>query len=114
MTIEFFIAGGVCILFLLLALLFAALGEKGAMLVSGFNTMPKDKREQYDKARISKDQRNLFFFWSGLWAVGTISVWLVSGKMIYVMVAIQVVLFFREVHLDEEKAFGKYRKREGL
>ena len=46
MTIEFFIAGGVCILFLLLALLFAALGEKGAMLVSGFNTMSKDKREQ--------------------------------------------------------------------
>lgn len=114
MTIEFFIAGGVCMLFLLLALLFAALGEKGAMLVSGFNTMPKDKREQYDKARISKDQRKLFFFWSGLWAVGTISVWLVSGKMIYVMVAIQVVLFFREVHLDEEKAFGKYRKRECL
>lgn len=113
MTIEFFIAGGVCILFLL-ALLFAALGEKGAMLVSGFNTMPKDKREQYDKARISKDQRNLFFFWSGLWAVGTISVWLISGKMIYVIVVIQVVLFFREVHLDEEKEFGKYRKREGL
>lgn len=113
MTIDFFIAGGVCILFLL-ALLFAALGEKGAMLVSGFNTMPKDKREQYDKARISKDQRNLFFFWSGLWAVGTISVWLISGKMIYVIVVIQVVLFFREVHLDEEKEFGKYRKREGL
>ena len=113
MTIEFFIAGGVCILFLL-ALLFAALGEKGAMLVSGFNTMPKDKREQYDKARISKDQRNLFFFWSGLWAAGTLMVCLISEAMIYVIVVIQVVLFFREVHLDEEKAFGKYRKREGL
>lgn len=43
MSIELFLAGGVSILFLLLALLFAALGEKGAMLVSGFNTMPKDK-----------------------------------------------------------------------
>lgn len=41
-------------------------------------------------------------------------VWLISEAMIYVIVVIQVVLFFREVHLDEEKAFGKYRKREGL
>ena len=93
---------------------FAALGEKGAMLVSGFNTMPKDKREQYDKVRISKDQRNLFFLWSGLWAVGAFSVWLISEKIIYVILVIQLVLFFREVHMDEEKTFGKYRKREGL
>ena len=114
MSIELFLAGGVSILFLLLALLFAALGEKGAMLVSGFNTMPKDKREQYDKVRISKDQRNLFFLWSGLWAVGAFSVWLISEKIIYVILAIQLVLFFREVHMDEEKALGKYRKREGL
>lgn len=114
MMLELFLASGVSILFLLLALLFAALGEKGAMLVSGFNTMPRDKREQYDKVSISKDQRNLFFLWSGLWAAGAFSIWLISGKIIYVILVIQLVLFFREVHLDEEKVFGKYRKRKGL
>lgn len=73
MSIELYLAGGVSILFLLLALLFAVLGEKGAMLVSGFNTMPKDKREQYGKVRISKDQRNLFFFGVGFGLLGLLA-----------------------------------------
>lgn len=31
------------------------------MLISGFNTLPEREREKYDKARMSRDQRNLFF-----------------------------------------------------
>jgi hypothetical protein len=50
---------------LLFALLFTILKEKGAMLVSGFNTMPKEKRALYDTAKISKDQRNAFLIWAG-------------------------------------------------
>ncbi len=92
MTIEFFIAGGVCILFLLLALLFAALGEKGAMLVSGFNTMSKSKQNMIKPESVKT--REIFSF-SGVdfKAAGILMVWLISEAMIYVIVVIQVVLF---------------------
>ena len=47
------------VVFCIIALIFWKLGEKGAILVSGFNSLPKDKQEQYDKKRISEDQRKL-------------------------------------------------------
>ena len=49
------------ILFLGFALLFGILKGKAAILISGFNTMPKEKRKLYDRERISRDQRNEFF-----------------------------------------------------
>lgn len=38
------------IIFGVTALLFAVLREKGAMLIAGFNTMPKEKRELYPES----------------------------------------------------------------
>jgi hypothetical protein len=46
------------------ALLFTILKEKGAMLISGFNTMSKEERKLYDKAKMSKDQRNACIIWT--------------------------------------------------
>jgi len=37
------------IIFLILGIIFAFLKEKGAMLISGFNTLPEREREKYDK-----------------------------------------------------------------
>ena len=48
MNIGFIVCGGACLLFLLLTLIFTIFKEKSVMLISGFNTMPKEKRELYD------------------------------------------------------------------
>ena len=39
------VCGGACLLFLLLAIIFTVFKEKSVMLISGFNTMPKEKRD---------------------------------------------------------------------
>lgn len=49
---------------IILAIIFAVLKEKGAMLISGFNTLPKAEREKHDKAKMSVDMRNSLFIWS--------------------------------------------------
>ncbi len=96
--------------FLLLGLIFWLLGEKAAMLVSGFNTLPKEKRESYDQLRLSADHRNLFFLWSGMFAAGAAGSFLISQYTAVAVFAIWLILFFREVHINEEKAFSKYLK----
>lgn len=98
--------------FLLLTLVFALLKEKGAMLISGFNTLPKGQREQYDSLRMSKDMRNTLLLWTLLFtAGGLLSYHLpVYKTLILILVIITwLILLFREIHFDAEKAFGKYR-----
>lgn len=107
---------GICkwagIIFGVTALLFAVLREKGAMLIAGFNTMPKEKRELYDKKRMSRDQRNAFALWAViLEAGGILSDLTMSQNAAILAIIIWLALFFREVHVDEEKAFGKYRMK---
>lgn len=110
MNIGYIACGISCLLFLLLALLFTILGEKGAMLISGFNTMPKAKRELYDKKRMSRDQRNSFLVWSLIVGIGAILSYLISQYMAIVAFVVLMIVFFKDVHLDEDKAFGKYKK----
>lgn len=100
-----------CLLFLLFALLFTVLGEKGAMLISGFNTMPKTQRELYDKARMSRDQRNAFLIWALIFGIGAALSYLISQYMAIIAFVVWLVVFFKDVHLDTEKAFGKYKKQ---
>ena len=57
---EVMMCGTASFLFLLLAFVFTCLKEKAAMLISGFNTLPKEERKKYDTERMSRDQRNLF------------------------------------------------------
>ena len=97
-------------LFLLLWLLFAALGERAALLISGFNTLPPEKRAQYDVSRMCRDQRNAFLLWAAVLAAGAALSLLVSQLFAVATFAVWLVLFFRDVHLDAEKAFGKYRR----
>ncbi len=100
----------VSIIFWIMAVLFAVLKEKGAILIAGFNTMPKEQRKQYDKARMSKDMRNSFVLWAVILDVGAaLSYIFTSRNMAIISMIIWLIVFFREVHLDEEKAFGKYR-----
>lgn len=98
------------ILFLGFALLFGILKGKAAILISGFNTMPKEKRKLYDRERMSRDQRNEFLVWALILGVGGVLSYLFSFRYAAdIEVVVWLVVFFRGVHLDEEKAFGKYR-----
>lgn len=66
MNTGFISCGSACLLCLLFALIFTIFKGKSAILISGFNTMPKEKRELYDKERMSKDQRNSFLIWAAI------------------------------------------------
>lgn len=101
---------GMSIIFWIMAVLFAVLKGKAAILIAGFNTMPKNQRQQYDREMMSKDMRNSFALWALILAVGGILSHVLSRQSIAVVaMIIWLIIFFREVHLDEEKAFGKYK-----
>lgn len=108
MNIGFYTCVAFLIIFVLMAGIFSILGEKGAMLISGFNTLPKEKRELYDKKRMSRDQRNMFLIWAAIMAAGAVLSLLVSQYMAAAAGAVWLIVFFKEVHLDVEKAFAKY------
>ena len=104
------VCGGAWLLFLLLAFIFTVLKEKSVMLISGFNTLPKEKRELYDKEKLSKDYRNIVLIWAVIQGTGAILAYYISQYIAIVAFIIWFIVFFKDVHLDEEKAFGKYRK----
>ncbi len=104
------ICGVGSMIFLGMAILFTLLKGKAAILISGFNTMPKEQRERYDRERMSKDQRNIFLLWAAILGMGSILSCLASsGKAAIAAGVVWLIVFFRGVHLDEEKAFGKYK-----
>lgn len=111
MNIGFVFCAVLAVFFIIMAGIFVVMGEKGAMLVSGFNTMPKEKRELYDKKRMSRDQRNMFLIWAAIMGAGAVLSLLVSAYMGAAAGAVWLIMFFREVHLDADKAFAKYLKQ---
>lgn len=110
MSKEVIACGGASLLFLALAFIFTCLKGKAAMLISGFNTLPKEKRKQYDTEKMSRDQRNLFLIWAAVWGAGSVLAYYISRYMAILAFVIWLLVFLRDVHLDEEKAFGKYKK----
>ena len=110
MGIDAKICGVLSIIFLGMAILFGIMKGKAAILIAGFNTMPKEQRQQYDRERMSEDQRNIFLLWAVILGAGGVLSYLFSWKYgADIAMLIWLVVFFRDVHLDEEKAFGKYR-----
>lgn len=100
MTIFFFIIG----------LIFASLKDKACILISGYNFKSKKQREQYDEKRLSADMRNQFFLYSLIFLIGSICTYLINSYCFWLTLIIWLVVFFRGVHFDDEKAFGKYKK----
>jgi hypothetical protein len=96
-------------LFAILAILFALLKERATMLISGFNTLPKEDRDKYDKARLSMDRRNAFFIWTVIFALGAIASFFISSYAVVIAIIVWLILFFRDLHLDAEKAFKKFK-----
>ena len=103
----------VCIImgapFAFCAILFALLKEKATMLISGFNTLPKEERDKYDKAKLSINRRNAFFIWTVIFAIGAIASFFITPYAAIIAFAAWIILFFRDVHFDPEKAFMKFK-----
>lgn len=110
MNTGFIVCGGACLLFLLLTLIFTMFKEKSVMLISGFNAMPKEKRELYDTEKLRKDSRNIFLIWAVIQGIGAILAYYISQYAAIIAFIIWLIVFFKDVHLNEEKAFGKYKK----
>lgn len=109
MNIGFWVCAASSIVWLLLALLFTLLKGKATILISGFNVMPKEQRRLYDTKRMSKDYRNMFLIWTAIFGVGTLLSLLISTYLAIPTFIIWMIVLFKDVHLDEEKAFGKYK-----
>ena len=107
-----FIACALALALLLIAgIAFALLKEKGAMLVSGFNSLPERERARYDAAALSRDMRNSCFLWAATMAVGCVLSLLVSPYMAFAAYAVWLVLLLKDVRSDASKAFAKYQKK---
>ena len=96
-------------IFLILSVIFALLKEKGAILISGFNTLSKEERLKYNRLKMSKDMRNSFFLWFILFAAGGVLSYVVSTNFAVIAFILWLILFFKEVHFDTEKAFEEYK-----
>lgn len=98
------------IVFGLLAAVFAMLKDKAAILLNGFKSIPKEEREKYDKEKLSLDIRNLFVIWAVIFFAGAAASSFVNAYCAVIAFAVWLVLLFKNVHLDAEKAFKKYKK----
>lgn len=103
----------VCLLFAVFfavfAMVFGLLKGKATILISGFNDLPKEDRDCYDKARLAKDIRNLMLALASITGVGAVLCHFVSQYFAAAAFVGVMILLFRNVHLDTDTAFGKYR-----
>lgn len=97
------------IMFLIFGLIFAIMKEKGASLIAGYNFKSKEERKKYDEKQMSIDMRNLFFTYSLIFLVGTVATYMWGKVWFWISFVIWLIFFFKDVHIDDEKAFGKYR-----
>ena len=106
--VGFWACGVLVILFEIIGILFAIFKEKAVKFVSGFNSLSKEEQALYDKAQISRDIRNQCFIWSVIMLIGAILSYFVTPYMAILAFIIWLLLFFKDVHLDNHKAFEKY------
>ena len=88
MNIGFWSCINLAILFVIIGVLFAIFKEKAA--------------------KISRDIRNQCFIWAVIMLAGALLSCFLTPYMAIPIYIIWLVLFFREVHFDNHKAFEKY------
>jgi hypothetical protein len=102
MGIGLFIIG----LFLILGI-FMSMG-KGSFLIAGFNTMPKDEKEKYDKIALSKFMGKMMFA-----LAFSMAFWILSQAFeIKILFYIGIILFiafivFMLIYLNTANRFKK-------
>ena len=98
-------------IFGLIGMIFLILKEKACVLISGYNFKNKKEREEYDKARLSKDEGKFFFRCAVIYLIGAVISIFTGALSFWVAFAVWLIYFFKNVHLNEEKAFDKYKRR---
>lgn len=58
---------------------------------------------------MSKDQRNSMLVWTIIMLVGAIFSFVITQYAAIIAGIIWLIVFIKDVHLDTEKAFGKYK-----
>ncbi|UZP68963.1 DUF3784 domain-containing protein [Desulfovibrio mangrovi] len=91
------------------AILFTLLGEKSSMLISGFNTLSKEERAQYDRKALCKDVRNRLFLWTALLTAGALAAHLLHLYCGVAALVLWLILFLKGVRATPEAAFKQYR-----
>ena len=86
MNVGFFACGMLSFIFILLAIIFAILKSKASVLI------------------------NAFLIWAAILGIGALFSYLISQYSAIAAIIIWLIIFFKDVHLDDEKAFGKYKK----
>lgn len=108
MNIGFWLCAVLSIPFAIIGGLFAIFKEEAAKFVSGFNSFSKEEQALYNKAHISRDIRNQYFIWAVIMLIGALLSCFLTPYMAIPTYIIWLVLFFKEVHFDNRKAFEKY------
>lgn len=89
---------------------FTAPGESAVRLISGFGSLPPEKRALYDTRRMRRGRRNSFLLWAAIFASGAaLSLFAAQGLAVSAF-GVWPILFFKDVRLDAEKAFARYKK----
>ncbi len=109
MNIGFYACIIFAIIFGILALIFFLIKEKGASLISGFNSLSKSEQDKYDVVRMSKDYRNSIVLWTIIMVIGAVLSLIFSQYIAILAFLVWLVVFCKDVHFDTEKAFGKYK-----
>ena len=91
------------IFFFIFATIFALLKEKACLLISGYNFKSK-------KERLSLDMRNNFITYGIIFVIGSIPTYFFGMWCFILTIIIWLIYFFKNVHLDDKKAFEKYKK----
>ncbi len=108
MNIGFWACIILVILFAIIGLIFAIFKEKAAKFVSGFNSFSKEEQTLYNKTHFSRDIRNQCFIWTIIMLAGALLSCVLTPYMAIPSYIVWLVLFFKEVHFDNHKAFEKY------
>ena len=95
---------------LVFGIVFAIFKEKATIFISGFNVISKEERQFYDQRKMSRDLRNSFFIWVIILAIGAVLSYYISQNIAIIAIIVWLIVFFKDVHLDEKKAFEKYKK----
>ncbi len=72
MNIGFYACLIIEVIFAIMTIVFTILGDKAAVLISGFNTLTQEQRSEYDMKRMCMEQRNSMLIWTVIMLVGTL------------------------------------------
>ncbi len=111
MNIGFLTCILLSVFFSIIALIFTIMRGKASILISGFNTLPKNEQKLYDKDFLVRDMRNLMFLLGFIMLIGALLSYFITPYIAILAFIILLFIFLKNVSLDNKKAFLKYKKK---